>query len=158
VPRRNPPSDDADDPRPLRLDVLAALTDFEPAASRPGGTLIHRDGRPYTAAEAGLVRSATAAEREAAQAMCAGPGEVRDPDARVIARLLRLAAGTPSAPALGLGLRAAFLPAGRVLERTRPERSAAFASVYRKLALAGLDGEAQQRAEALISALHLVPS
>jgi hypothetical protein len=145
-----------DDPGPLRLDVLAALTDFEPAASRPGGTWIHRDGRPYTAAEADLIGSATGAEREVAEALRAGPAEVRDPDARVIAGLLRLAAGSPTASALALGLRAAFVPAGGAPKLTRSERSATFAGVYRRLALPRLDGEAHERAMAMLSAMHLV--
>src|ERR1022692_4093757 len=129
---------DSADPGPLRLEVLAALIDYDAPASSSADSWVHGDGMPYTADEAALIATASMAEWSVAEALRGGPEEVSDPDQAVIAALLRLARAPPPAPLVGIGLREAFPPDGDGPERTRPERTAAFADVYRRLALPGL--------------------
>ena|ERR1022692_2739341 len=145
--------DDSTDPGPVRLDVLAALIDYDAPASGAADSWIHGDGMPYTADEAALIAAATVAEWTMAEALCGGPEEVSDPDQAAIAELLRLASGTALAPLIGIGLREAFPPDGDGPERTRPERTAAFADLYQRLALPGLDGSASEQAEVILGSL-----
>ena len=138
---------------PLRLDVLAALVDYDALASGAADSWVHGDGMPYTAAEAALIATASMDEWSLAEALRGGPGEVSDPGQAAIAALLRLASGTGLAPALGIGLRAVFLPDGDGPERTRPERTTAFADVYQRLALPGLADDTREQATALLDKL-----
>jgi hypothetical protein len=109
---------------------------------------------------AALVRSrvpadpATADECRMADALGgvpAEPGGAVVPDAGALADLLVLAEGTPSSGAFVTGLQQAFLiPDDSRHALAREETTAAFADVYRRLALPGLSGEAGSRALAIL--------
>jgi hypothetical protein len=121
----------------LRLGVVAALiADTGPA---PPGT--------------GPADGAASDELPLAEAL-RGPAGQPDEATRAIAELLRLADGTAAAGVLAVGLRQAFLiPDDSQHAPAREERTAAFADVYRRLALPELAGAARDRAHALLSTL-----
>ena len=118
-------------PGPVRLSVVAALV-----------------GSGATTADA------TADECRLAEALHGtpgGPGGAPEPDAPAIAELLRLAEGSPSSGSFAVGLRQAFLiPDDSWHALAREDAAAAFADIYRRLALPGLSGEAGSRALAIL--------
>jgi len=146
-------TDDSADAGPVRLDVLAALVAFDAAASTAADSWVHADGQPYSDAEASLIGSASLAEWELAEALRGGPGQASDPGAPTIAALLRLASGTALEVLLCTGLRQVLLPDGSVPERSRRERTAAFADAYKRLALPGLSGDDLDKAAVLLDRL-----
>lgn len=97
---------------------------------------------------------ATADESRLADALRGGPGEpggAPGPDPPAVADLLRLADGTPSSASFAVGLRQAFLiPDDSRHAPARDDAAAAFADVYRRLALPGLSGENGSRALAIL--------
>jgi len=97
--------------------------------------------------------SATADESRLADALGGAPSEPSGtpPDAPALADLLLLAEGTPSSAAFITGLQQAFLiPDDSRHALAREETTAAFADVYRRLALPGMSGEAGSRALAIL--------
>ena len=57
-----------------RPEVVALLTDFDVERTDSGQRFVHRDGRPFTAAETGLISSATDEDmRAAAGELAAAP-------------------------------------------------------------------------------------
>ncbi len=97
---------------------------------------------------------ATADECRLAEALRGTPGQPGGspgPDAPAIAELLRLAEGTPSSGSFAVGLLQAFLiPDDSWHALARENAAAAFADIYRRLALPGLSGEAGSRALAIL--------
>ena len=94
---------------------------------------------------------ATCDESRLADALSGAPGGTPCPDAPALADLLVLAEGTPSSGAFITGLQQAFLiPDDSRHALAREETTAAFADVYRRLALPGLSGEAGSRALAIL--------
>ncbi len=117
----------------LRLGIVAALVGDDPQ---------------------GQADSAASDELSLAQGLRGPAGQSADEAARAIAELLGLADGTAAAGALAVGLRQAFLiPDDSQHAPAREERTAAFADVYRRLALPELAGAARDRAHALLGAL-----
>jgi hypothetical protein len=142
-----PMADGRTGPGPERLGVLAALLEFDAERSDIADVWTHADGRPYADAEAALITSATMEEWALADALRGGPDQAPGKDTGTIADLLRLADGTDAATLLCLGLRETLLDG-------RPgDRDAAFAGVYRRLALPGLDAAGRDRASALLGHL-----
>lgn len=93
-------------------------------------------------------------ELSLAEALRGPAGQPADEAARAIAELLRLADGTAAAGPLAVGLRQAFLiPDDSQHAPAREERTAAFADVYRRLALPELAGAARDRANTLLGTL-----
>ncbi len=133
---------------PLRLCAVAALMDLDLGASREADAWIGLDGEPCSEIEAELSVSATGAERRLAEALRGSPGmELPEPDAGAIAALLRLADGSPQATVLAVGLLQKFLiPDDSWHAPARDERAAAFAELYRRLALPGMAADATERA------------
>ncbi len=122
-----------------RLDVVAALLGY--------------DG-PLSDAEQVLIRSATGAERALAEGLAGGPEPLSGPDAEAMAGLLRLAGGTDVVPLLRAGLREQFVPPdGSHLVLGRERRTCAFAELFGKFALPGLDADARETAGPLLDAL-----
>ena len=118
-------------PERVRLSVVAALV----GSSAPAG--------PATADESRLA--------DALRGAPGGPGVTPGPDAPALADLLRLADGTPSSGSFAVGLRQTFLiPDDSRHALARDDAAAAFADVYRRLALPGLSGEAGSRALAIL--------
>jgi hypothetical protein len=124
---------------PLRMDVLAALVNVDIEASRAAEAWTRADGRPCTAAEADLVDSGTDDEREISSELHEGP------DLAAIAQLLTLAAASDAAVLLSAGMRETLQP-----PVPRGERTAAFADLYRRLVLPGLDAGAREQATTLL--------
>jgi hypothetical protein len=97
---------------------------------------------------------ATIDECRLADALGGAPGEPGGgpgPHAPAIADLLLLADGTPSAGAFVTGLQQAFLiPDDSRHALAREDTTAAFADIYRRLAMPGLAGEAGSRALAIL--------
>lgn len=58
-----------------RPDVVALLTDFDVQLAGSGQRFVHRDGRPFTAAETDLLVSATDEDMRAAASELAGTPE-----------------------------------------------------------------------------------
>jgi hypothetical protein len=58
-----------------RPEVVALLTDFDVAHTGSGQRFMHRDGRPFTAAESELISSATDEEMRAAAGELTGTPE-----------------------------------------------------------------------------------
>ncbi len=142
-----------DSDRRERLDVVAALLTYDAARSDAGGARVHADGTPLSDAEQDLIRVASHDEWALAEGL-AGPEPVSDPDEDAIADLLRLASGTDVASLLRAGLRQAFLvPDGSRHALAPGERTAAFAGLFRTLALPGLDADAREMAGPLLDAL-----
>ncbi|HVB45744.1 MAG TPA: hypothetical protein VNF47_23975 [Streptosporangiaceae bacterium] len=142
------------DPGALRLDVLAALVSCDTPASRAADSWVHPDGTRCSAADADLLDSATSDEWQVAEALRGEPGELSGPDASALAALLKLALGTAPATLLCVGLRQAFtLPDDSLPAPARAERTAAFADLYRRLALPGLGNDSKKRAAALLEVL-----
>ena len=138
-----------------RLDVVAALLSYDAPRSDEADAWVHADGTPLSDAEQDLIRSATDEEWALAEGLAGCPEPVADLAAPVIADLLRLAGGTDVASLLRAGLRQAFPPpdnAGDAMERDG--RTAAFAGLYRTLALPGLDADAREMAGPLLSTLE----
>jgi hypothetical protein len=118
-------------PERVRLSVVAALVSSSPPAD------------PATADESRLAEAIRSAPGE--------PGGGPGPDAPALADLLRLAEGTPSSGSFAVGLRQAFLiPDDSRHALAREDAAAAFADVYRRLALPGLSGESGSRALAIL--------
>jgi hypothetical protein len=118
-------------PGAVRLSVVAALVG---------------SGAPAAHATADECRLA-----EALHGTPGGPGGAPEPDAPAIAELLRLAEGSPSSGSFAVGLRQAFLiPDDSWHAVAREDAAAAFADIYRRLALPGLSGEAGSRAQAIL--------
>ena len=137
-----------------RLDVVAALLSYDALRSDVAGAWVHADGTPLSEAEQDLIRLATDEEWALAEGLAGGSELVSDPHAPAIATLLRLSCGTDGAALLRAGLRHAFVaPAESRHPLARPERSAAFADLYRTLALPGLDAEAREMAGGLLGPL-----
>jgi hypothetical protein len=91
---------------------------------------------------------------DALRGVPAEPGGAAVPDAAALADLLALAEGTPSSGGFVTGLQQAFLiPDDSRHALAREETTAAFADVYRRLALPGLSGEAGSRALAILRRL-----
>src|SRR5258708_25936054 len=112
-------STDAELTEPVRLDVVAALVETDAATSLPG--------------------QATCDERRLADALCGKPEGTPEPEAPALCELLRLAEGAPTADALVVRLRQAFL----IPDDSRPppapgHRTDAFPDVHRRPALPGL--------------------
>jgi len=126
-----------DSDRRERLDVVAALLTYDAARSDAGGARVHADGTPLSDAEQDLIRVASHDEWALAEGL-AGPEPVSDPDEDAIADLLRQAFLVPD------GSRHALAPG---------ERTAAFAGLFRTLALPGLDADAREMAGPLLDAL-----
>lgn len=62
-----------------RPDVVALLTDFDVERTDSGQRFVHRDGRPFTAAESELISGATDEEmRAAAGELAATPERLAD--------------------------------------------------------------------------------
>jgi hypothetical protein len=62
-----------------RPEVVALLTDFDVARTGAGQRFVHRDGRPFTSEETGLLVSATDEDmRAAARELAAAPGRPAD--------------------------------------------------------------------------------
>jgi hypothetical protein len=59
----------------VRPEVVALLADFDVERSSSGERFVHRDARPFTAAEAELIASATDEEMRAAAGELAGAPE-----------------------------------------------------------------------------------
>lgn len=137
-----------EDERPLRLCAVAALMGLDLGASRQADAWIGLDGEPCSETEAELVVSASGAERRLAEALRGSPGrQLPDPDAEVIAALLRLADSSPQATVLGVGLLQKFLvPDDSWHAPAREERAAEFAELYRRLALPGMAADAAEQA------------
>lgn len=140
-------TDDSTDTGTVRMDVLAVLVAFDAPASRVADIWLHADGRPYSDAEADLIGGASIAEWELAEALRGGPDAVSGQDAAAIAALLRIAVRCPLGPALAIGLRAEFL------DREPRGGAAAFADVYRRLALPGMSGDDLKQATTLLDGL-----
>lgn len=118
-------------PERVRLSVVAALVSSSPPAD------------PATADESRLAEAIGSAPGD--------PGGSPGPDAPALADLLRLAEGTPSSGSFAVGLRQAFLiPDDSRHALAREDAAAAFADVYRRLALPGLSGESGSRALAIL--------
>lgn len=132
---------------PERLPVLAALLFCDLARSWETDRWMCADGTPVPTHKVRLVSAATEVEWELADAIRGEPGL-----AAVTGALLKLAPGTDAA-VLRLGLREAFLPHG-VPGVAVAERPAAFAAVYRKLTLPGLDADSAASAEVLLAQLE----
>jgi hypothetical protein len=94
---------------------------------------------------AALVAKPTADEQRLGEALRGHA--MTDAEAEAVAGLLRLADGSSLADALRVRLREAFL------DGQPQDPAAAFAYVYRRLALPGLDDADKERAEALLSDL-----
>lgn len=133
---------------PLRLCAVASLMDLDLGASREAGAWIGLDGEPCSENEAELIVSATSEEGRLAEALRGSPGsELPEPDAEAIAALLRLADGLPQATIFASGLLQKFLiPDDSWPAPARDERAAAFAELYRTLALPGMAADATERA------------
>jgi hypothetical protein len=136
-----------------RLNVIAALLTYDAPRSDVADAWLRADGTPLSGAEQDLIGSATEEEWALAEGLAGGPEPVSDPDAAVIADLLRLASGTDVASLLRAGLRQAFVRRDGSGHGIARERTAASAERYRKLALPGLDVDARQRAEVLLAEL-----
>jgi len=128
-----------------------------PMTNRPMTQYPGRRERVRLSVVAALVGStepadpATADESRLADALGVTRGGVPRPDAPALADLLLLAEGTPSSSAFITGLQQAFLiPDDSRHALAREETTAAFADVYRRLALPGLSGEAGSRALAIL--------
>jgi len=120
----------------VRLSVLAALISTR---------------APITA-NSGPAGSATPAECQLADALRGGRDGAPGPEAPALADLLRLAEGTPDSSMFAAGLRQAFLiPDDSHQALAREEPTAAFADMYRRLALPGLTGSTGRRAEAILT-------
>jgi hypothetical protein len=142
----------SEDHGPLRLGAVAALVDLDLGASRAAQEWIGLDGEPCSQNETELIISATGDEQRLAEAL-RGPGgmEMPEPDAETIAGLLRLAEGSPPAPALATGLLQKFLiPDDSRHAPARDDRAAEFAELYRTLALPRMAAAAADRAVALL--------
>jgi len=139
----------------LRLEAVAALVDLDLRASREADAWIGLDGEPCSDNETELITSATGGERRLAEALRGSSGsELPEPDAELIAGLLRLAEESAPGTALGVGLRQAFLiPDDSHHAPAREERTAAFCDLFRRLAMPGLPGNARERAEELLADL-----
>jgi len=101
----------------------------------------------------GLADLATIDECRLADALGGAPGAPGGPGphAPAIADLLLLADGAPSAGAFVTGLQQAFLiPDDSRHALAREDSTAAFADIYRRLAMPGLSGEAGSRALAIL--------
>jgi len=62
-----------------RPEVVALLTDFDVARIGAGQRFVHRDGRPFTSEETGLLVSATDEDmRAAARELAAAPGRLAE--------------------------------------------------------------------------------
>lgn len=143
-----------DSDRRERLDVVAALLTYDAARSDAAGARVHADGTPLSDVEQDLIRVASHDEWALAEGLAGGPEPVSDPDADAIADLLRLASGTDVASLLRAGLRQAFLvPDGSRQALAPGQRTAAFAGLFRTLALPGLDADAREMAGPLLDAL-----
>lgn len=145
----------SDNDCPMRLSAVAALVDLDPAASREADAWIGLDGEPCSDNEAELIIGATCEERRLAEALQGSPGtEVPEPDAVTIAALLRLAEGSPLARVLSVGLCQKFLiPDDSHYAPARYERAAAFAELYRRLALPSMTTDATGQAVELLDSL-----
>jgi hypothetical protein len=137
-----------------RLDVVAALLTYDAARSDEADAWVRADGTPLGDAEQNLIGSATDEEWALAEGLLGGPDVVSDPDAPAMAALLRLASGTDVASLLRAGLRQAFLHPDGSGEALEPgERTAAFAGLFRTLALPALNAAAREMAGPLLDAL-----
>jgi hypothetical protein len=133
------------DPGPERLDVLAALVEFDANRSDIADFWTHADGRPYADAEAALITSASLGEWALADALRGGPDQAPDKDSAALAALLRLTANTSGAVPFSQGLREAFLDGQPV------DRVAECADVFRRLALPALALDDKRRANAILA-------
>ncbi len=62
-----------------RPEVVALLTDFDVADAGPEQRFVHKDGRPFTAAETALIGTATDEDmRAAARELAAAPERLAD--------------------------------------------------------------------------------
>jgi hypothetical protein len=138
-----------------RLNAVAALVDLDLEASRAADAWIDLDGEPCSENETELIVTAAGAERRLAEALRGPPAtEVAGPDAAAIAGLLRLAADSPTEPALAAGLLQKFLiPDDSWQAPARDERATVFADLYRILALPGMPADAADRAVVLLADL-----
>jgi len=141
----------SEDDGSLRLGAVAALVDLDLAASRAAQAWIGLDGLPCSQNETELIISATGEEQRLAEALRGPRGmEMPEPDAEAIAGLLRLADGPP-APVLAVGLLQKFLiPDDSRQAPARDDRIAAFAELYRTLALPRMAAGDADRAVALL--------
>lgn len=139
-------TDESADSGPERLDTLAALISYDPVASREADAWIGLNCEPCSDNEARLITGATDGEWLLAEAIRGTTG-LYEPDAEAIAGLLRLAAGSPIAGLLRLGLREAYL------DGEPGDRAAVFADIYQRLVLPGLEGDVKERAAALLDGL-----
>src|SRR5215469_17958858 len=136
----------------LRVSAVASLEDLDQMASGEADALIGLDGEPCSDNEAALITSATSIEHRLAEALRGPPASLTpESDAEAIAGLLRLAAGAGAEARLSVSLGHAFLiPDDSRDPLAREERAATFCDLYRRLALPGLAGEAQGRADELL--------
>jgi len=133
----------------LRLGVVAALVGDDAGTRLPEtGPAGPVSGGPESA------ESATSDERRLTEALRGSAGEPADEVAQAIAELLRLADGAAAAGTLGVGLRQTFLiPDDSRHAPAREDVTAAFADVYRRLALPELAGAARERAQAILNSI-----
>jgi hypothetical protein len=129
-------------PAPERLDVLAALFEADRDASHVANAWVKADGSP---ADESLIYTATSEEWDLAAAIRGDA--MNDVDVNAITALLRMAGSSPLAAALRIGLRELFL------DDDPADHAAAFAGLYRRLALPGLDSDAKDRAEPVLQHL-----
>ena len=141
----------SEDDGSLRLGAVAALVDLDLAASRAAQAWIGLDGLPCSQNETELIISATGEEQRLAEALRGPRGmEMPEPDAEAIAGLLRLA-DVPPAPVLAVGLLQKFLiPDDSRQAPARDDRIAAFAELYRTLALPRMAAADADRAVAML--------
>lgn len=130
-----------------RLDAVAALLSLDQAASTITGAWTALNGEQFAAREAALIDGATDEEWDIAAAVRGARGDLSELDAEAVAGLLRLAAGTTHAPSLLIGLRQQFI------DGEPDDRGAAFAELFKRLAMPGLVGVDQQAGWSLLRAL-----
>ena len=138
------------DSAPERLDVLAALVEFDANRSDIADVWTHADGRPYADAEAALITSASLDEWTLADALRGGPDQAPDEVSAALAELLRLAGRSDAAASFGQSLRDIFL------DQKPEDRIAAFADTYRRLALPALGSDGDEKANAVLDQISRI--
>jgi HAD superfamily hydrolase (TIGR01509 family) len=138
-------------------DLCAAVTDAEEATSGARADGPTRLGVLAAVLDDGASSEAvaTATERALASALShTGEGAIEPTARSAMARLLRLASDTPGGEALATALNQTFLlPDDSWPARARDERGAAFADLYRRLAMPSMRGQVRAEAAMMVSRL-----
>jgi hypothetical protein len=129
-----------------RLVIIAALLEADPDASHAANAWVKADGSP---ADESLIYAATSEDWDLAAAVRGHA--MNDVDVNAIIALLRMAASSPRADALWMGLRELFF------DDDPADHASAFAGVYRHVALPGLDHVVRDRASVLLGHLATQP-